>query len=924
MKNRHFVLAGVAFALCSWLLETAIHVFVFQTGSFAYWLFPGDTNEVWMRLVIITLFIIFGWLAQRCHDAKARVMAQAHASDARYCAIFDSIDDVYYRAGLEGGIIDISPSCFRHTGYKPEEIIGQPITHFYVDPDQRSDFMQRLRQKGRINDYEVSLRHKNGSSIIVSVTSRFITDDENRPVAIEGILRNITERMQAAEALKENKARYRMLVDNMPDGIVVHCDGKIVFANHSAGGMLAPDQPDELIGKPVMEFVHSDFRKKVRKRIRRALELGETQPLAEERMLRLDGSEFIACVSGTPVRYGDRPAVQTVFRDITARKQVETKLRQSLASTRQAETAALNMMEDADAARKKLEQIQKRHKEAQRIARLGHWEIDLVNDKLAWSDETCRIFGLEPGASIAGESFLKVVHPDDHDFVKSAYAESVQNRTDYNIEHRLLMQDGSIKWVNERCVTEYAEDGAPLRSIGTVQDITQHKQMEMLVQGENHVLELLSSGRPKQDVLNAMNLLVEANVPGSFSSILLLDENGKRLLAGSAPSLPEAFNAAIDGVAIGPGVGSCGTAAYRDETVIVGDIATDPLWSDFRDLALAHGLEACWSVPIHSSSGSVVGTFAIYHGRPCMPDAGHLKLLGTVAHICGIAIEHWQVETELTHHRDHLEKMVRQRTQELEIARDRAQSSNRAKSTFLANMSHELRTPLNSILGFSELLSLDKTHPLQAEQQTHLGFIMESGNRLLNLINDLLDMSKIEAGKMEMDIEMFDVRVLINHVLKYHAIALDERNIKVRTYCADDIGLCRGDMRKIHQVLDNLMSNAMKFTPAGGAITLKAQWVNPGACPIQLTRADTDARDLLKINVTDSGIGIRAEDQGKLFEPFQQLDGELNRQYEGTGLGLSLCRKIIQMHGGGIWLEQSEPGQGSTFAFVIPAGEAES
>jgi PAS domain S-box-containing protein len=608
----------------------------------------------------------------------------------------------------------------------------------------------------------------------------------------------------------------------------------------------------------------------------------------------------------------------TMVKAINHRQQL---IQTSLKDMKQAEMAALNMMEDANVAREQLQEIHNRHEEAQRIAHLGHWSLDLVNNDLVWSDENYRIFGVAPGVANTYETFLEIVHPDDYELIDKAYTESVKNRTPYDIEHRLLMQDGSIKWVHERCETEYADDGAPLRSIGTTMDITARKKAEQLVHEENHVLEMLSEGKSLKKVLKTLNLMVEAQVPDSYSSILIMDESGKHLLSGSAPHLPKAWNAAIDGVAIGPSVGSCGTAAYRDETVIVKDIGTDPLWEDYRDLALAHGLRACWSVPIRSSEGKVLGTFALYHDRPCDPAMDELKLVGIAAHAGGIAIERRQAEGELHRHREHLEEMVVQRTRELEIARDLAQSANRAKSTFLANMSHELRTPLNSILGFSELLSLDKTHPMQSEQQTHLGFIMESGNRLLNLINDLLDLSKIEAGKMDIEIEQFDIRELLDHTMAHHKRTFEQQGITAQSDFADDMGLGHGDVQKIHQVLDNLLSNAIKFTPAGGTISVVARRIARAEAKTFLSNATAD--EFIQVNITDSGIGIALAEQDKLFQPFQQLDTGLNRQYEGTGLGLSLCRKIIQMHGGDIWLERSNSGEGSTFTFLIPADEME-
>ncbi len=176
--------------------------------------------------------------------------------------------------------------------------------------------------------------------------------------------------------------------------------------------------------------------------------------------------------------------------------------------------------------------------------------------------------------------------------------------------------------------------------LGTVTDITQHKQAEGLAAGQVRLLEMIGGGRPLREVLEALVLLIEAHGEGMLASVLLLDEDGLHLRHGAAPSLPEAYVRAIDGIAIGPGVGSCGTAAYLGQPMVVSKIATDPLWVDFRDLALAHDLQACWSTPILSGTGRVLGTFALYYREPREPGLWELQLIEAATRLARIAIEH--------------------------------------------------------------------------------------------------------------------------------------------------------------------------------------------------------------------------------------------------------------------------------------------
>lgn len=237
-------------------------------------------------------------------------------------------------------------------------------------------------------------------------------------------------------------------------------------------------------------------------------------------------------------------------------------------------------------------------------------------------------------------------------------------------------------------------------------------------------------------------------------------------------------------------------------------------------------------------------------------------------------------------------------------AKAEAESANRAKSEFLANMSHELRTPLNSIIGFSEVLMNGMTGPLLPEQKEFANTIYESGQHLLSLINDILDLSKVEAGKTEFEPSEFSVKDIVNISLVMFKERAFKHNIKVSVDIPDDIGTITADARKIKQVLLNLLSNAIKFTPDGGEAGIKA------------ARTGNEVR----VTVWDTGIGIKEEDMPRLFRPFEQLEKSLTKKYSGTGLGLALCKKFIEMHNGRI-LAESELGKGSRFAFTIPTRE---
>jgi diguanylate cyclase (GGDEF)-like protein/PAS domain S-box-containing protein len=283
-------------------------------------------------------------------------------------------------------------------------------------------------------------------------------------------------------------------------------------------------------------------------------------------------------------------------------------------------------------------------RQAESMGNMGHWTWDFVEDKLiSCSDQFARIFDMTvPEALdyfISTEAELDVIHPDDKESFSQSKCDSKGAHTKIDLEYKIITSSGNTRHIYTRSELVLDKDGAPLQSFGTVQDITERKKTELREKSRIHILEIITSGEPLPVILKAIVHAVEQENPAMLCSILLLDDAGKHLLHGVAPSLPDFYNDAIHGIEIGIGFGSCGTAAFTNERVIVDDIQTHPYWKPYKDLAIKAGLGACWSEPICSTKREVLGTFAIYHHNVNYPTEANIVLIEQTASLASIAIE---------------------------------------------------------------------------------------------------------------------------------------------------------------------------------------------------------------------------------------------------------------------------------------------
>jgi signal transduction histidine kinase len=401
------------------------------------------------------------------------------------------------------------------------------------------------------------------------------------------------------------------------------------------------------------------------------------------------------------------------------------------------------------------------------------------------------------------------------------------------------------------------------------------------------ILSVISSSpldaQPVLDVV-AQNA---ARVCGARDAIIFLVEGdqARRVAHLGVPALQPPGAPGATGLRAINRHSALGRAILERRTVQIEDMLDDSVAAEFpegAELARQMGHRTIMATPL-IRDGVAVGAIIMRRDEVHPFSDKQVALLETFADQAVIAIENVRLFTEL-----------QERTAQLQVA-------NRHKDEFLANMSHELRTPLNAIIGFSEVLLERMFGDLNEKQEEYLQDVLSSGRHLLSLINDILDLSKIEAGKMELDVTDFNLAVAIDNAVTLVHERAARRGLTLAQEVDEQIGDFRGDERKLKQVLLNLLSNAIKFTPEGGRVDVRAALKG----------------DVVEISVADSGIGIAPEDQEAVFEEFRQVGTDTARKHEGTGLGLALTRRFVELHGGNIWLE-SEVGMGSTFTFALP------
>ena len=455
------------------------------------------------------------------------------------------------------------------------------------------------------------------------------------------------------------------------------------------------------------------------------------------------------------------------------------------------------------------------------------------------------------------------LHPDDLAADDRDKEKLRANQTVHN-EIRTITQSGQTVWVQIYAHPVWDAERNELIGInGGVKDITEHRRAEELIAASEQRLSLIL------DTVGDVIFLLSVEPEDYFRFV----------------SINPAFQA-VTGLSREQVVGK------RMEEVLPPE--SHALAKEKYKQAVQEKKTVKWEEVSAYPTGTLYGEVS---ATPFYDNTGTCTyLVGSVHDITEIR----RAEIKIRKMNEELEQRVAERTAELESAKVRAESADRLKSAFLATMSHELRTPLNSIIGFTGMLLMGLVGPLEPEQEKQLNMVQDSAHHLLELINDVLDISKIEAGELELIREPFDMQESLRKSMDKVVPLAKKKGLELVPSIAPQVGKMTGDRRRVEQILLNLLSNALKFTDQGSI------------------HVDCFVRDGMVItSITDTGIGIRPEQIESLFRPFRQLDSGTTRQHDGTGLGLSICKRLVEAMGGEIWIE-SEWGKGSTFSFSLP------
>ncbi len=747
-------------------------------------------------------------------------------SEKKYRLLIENQTDLIIEVDLDNRFLYVSPSYCELFGKTENELLGNQFTPLIHEDDLENTIktMEALYKPPYECLVDQRAMTKHGWRWI-AWKDKAVLDDDGNIIAIVGMGRDFTKRKLSEIALRESEERFRRLSEASFEGVIITENGIILDANDQVT-RISGFQRDELIGQDALGFIAPEFREIVHNNIVRQHE----KPY--EHLIKRKDGKFIVCEThGRPIPFEGKTVRVAAIRDITERKNTEEILKKS---------KALLI-------------------EAQRIAHLGNWEWDIVKDKLNWSYEIYRMFGIEAENFGANSSaFMNVVHPDDRDFVKESLKSALSGKIKYEIDHRIIRADGTIRIVNEQAEVYFDSENRPIRMVGTVQDITERKQIELELEKSNKELEERVRERT-EELLDANKLLkdreeiLRSMINAISESVILIKTDGTILVINNTfakrlSKTPEEM------------IGSC----------IFDYVLSDLIHQRKQQLyeVINRGLPYQFEENI---SGRLINN-SIY---PVFNSAGEVDRLA----VFGYDI------TERKNAEDELKRTL----SELKRSNDELEQ-------FAYVASHDLQEPLRMVASYLQLLEKRYKDTIDEDARVFISYAVDGATRMKTLINDLLAYSRVGTrGNPFAPTDFHDAvdRALLNLQKK-----IEETHALIEY---ENLPTLMADFSQITRLFQNMIDNAIKFR-GNEHPRIKIEATQSGISWL--------------FSITDNGIGIDPEYHERIFVIFQRLHGI--KKYSGTGIGLAVCKKIVERHGGRIWLD-SKNMEGTTFYFTIPS-----
>jgi PAS domain S-box-containing protein len=776
--------------------------------------------------------------------------------------------------GPDGTIIWANQAELDLLGYTREEYVGHHIAEFHADGHVIDDILRRLANKETLHSYPASLKRKDGTIRHVLISSNVRWDGEQF-VHTRCFTRDVTEIKKA----ETERSLLASIVESSDDAILSKNLDGIILSWNTGAERLYDYSAEEVIGQPVSILMPperaADFPS-----IMERLQRGEKVDHYETERIRKDGQRLYVSLTVSPIldASGKIIGASAIARDITERKRAAEALRT----------------------------IAERLNLAFAAADLGDWSWDASTDLVTFSERAAEIFGIPPGPHMTWTRMQGLLHANDRDPARQQVERAVAEGGRYDIEYRVNREDGTQVWVAALGRAQYDAANQAQGMYGVVQDITERKQAEEALREEREIVESinrigvmlsaeLDQEKLVQSVTDAATDLTGAHF-GSFFYNVFNEQGGAYMLYTLSGVPREAFShfpmpRATD--LFGP--------TFRGEgTVLITDVKRDPRYgknSPYYGMPTGHlPVTSYLAIPVVSRSGEVIGGLFFGHPEPGVFTERDARIVEGLAAQTAIAMDNARLYQRAQQSVAEREELLNREQQ----AREEAETASRAKDEFLSMLSHELRTPLNALMGWTRML---QTGNLDEEMMSRaIETITRNVQLQARLIEDMLDVSRIISGKLRLDAQPTDPTVVVNAAVDTLRPAADAKNIRLQVVMDFGAGLVLGDPGRLQQVIWNLLSNAIKFTPKGGKVQVQLERVNSH----------------IEITVSDTGPGIDEGFLPHVFERFRQADSTSTRVHGGLGLGLSIVRHLVELHGGTVEAGNRADRQGAILTVRLP------